>query len=131
MGYVKLRAWDNVKSEMYYTGEEDLIMFTFDSSGVVAEEIIEDNSEDGFHVEKLEHLKYMQFTGLYDNKNNEIYEGDIVSDHVGVGVVEYYHSGFRVNYNDGYCKWLFDYLVSEYRTIEVNGNIYENKELLK
>lgn len=73
---------------------------------------------------------YMQFVGLKDKKSREIYEGDIVEDHIGIGVLEFSHSGYRVNYNDGLCKWLFDYLVGEYRTIEIIGNIYSNPELL-
>ena len=75
----------------------------------------------------------MQFTGLKDCGGVEIYDGDIVSDHVGIGVVEYSDrkAAFRVNYNDGIAKWFIDYILKgEKESIKVIGNIYQNPELL-
>ena len=74
-----------------------------------------------------------QFTGLKDCNGKEIYEGDVTDDNVGIGSVEYSekYAGFRVNYHNGYCKWFYDYLDSEKRTLEIIGNIHENPELLK
>lgn len=74
-----------------------------------------------------------QFTGLLDREGVEIYEGDIVSDHVGVGQVKYSekHGAFRVCYGDGLAKWFFDYILrGERESIEVIGNIHQNQELL-
>jgi len=76
----------------------------------------------------------MQYTGLKDKNGKEIYEGDIISDHVGIGEVEYVerHAAFRVNYHDGQAKWFYDYfLQGERESIEWIGNIYENPELLE
>lgn len=80
--------------------------------------------------------KVMQYTGLRDKNGVEIYEGDIIEDHIGRGVVVWWvrNAAFKVsyigeNYNKG--KWLVDYLESEYKTITVIGNIYENPELLE
>lgn len=75
-----------------------------------------------------------QFTGLLDKNGVEIYESDVVLDHVGVGVVEYNsrRSAFRVNYRDGTAKWFIDYtLKGERFSIKIIGNMHQNPELLK
>lgn len=141
MKHNKYRAWDNVENKMYYAGEEELILFMLDSSGIMAEKIIPDNSIEGFHVEKLEHLQYMQSTGLKDVNGVEIYEGDVVT-----GVENsHWHDGYDVQRGIvEYKTWLTAFYVdaSKYKTLTGGavlsdvenlksiGNIYENPELL-
>ena len=81
-----------------------------------------------------EGVELEQFTGMLDKHGMPIFEGDILSDHVGIGVVEYSEkrASFRVNYGDGLCKWFIDYnLKGELESIEVIGNIHQHAHLLE
>ncbi|AOH54460.1 hypothetical protein ABE28_008855 [Peribacillus muralis] len=150
MREVKYRAWDNVENKMYYPGEEENIHFYFDSSGIVAERFIEEEvctpeGERGMYggTEKLEHHKYMQYTGLKDNASEEehpmeIFESDILFDPVNdeyyiVTWDESYANFFLKNIDDSLGKPDYDF--AEYDTdvcdgLYVVGNIHENPELL-
>ena len=70
-------------------------------------------------------------TGLKDNNGVAVYEGDIVIDHNGKGVIEYVDkkASFRVNYKNGEAKWFIDYLKFD-GWIEVIRNKYDNPDLL-
>ncbi|MGO1190295.1 YopX family protein [Vibrio casei] len=77
----------------------------------------------------------MQFTGVRNKIGIEIYEGDVISDNVGVGVVIYNEklAAFKVSYvtPKGIGKWFIDFLGRELECLEVLGNIHENPELLE
>lgn len=75
-------------------------------------------------------LIVMQYTGLKDRHGREIYEGDIVSHpskELDRAEVKFTNGLFRIVAKDGrddllyYCN----------NIIEVIGNIYQNKDLLK
>lgn len=116
---IKFRAWfDNGKAQdMFFVGDAYGTTHDLDCCWYLA---------DGQPV------TLMQFTGLHDKNGVEIFESDIVQDHIGVGVVEWHSAAFKVNYRDGWAKWFYDYtLKGEFESIEVIGNIYQNPELLK
>ena len=75
-------------------------------------------------------LKIMQYTGLKDKNNKEIYEGDIF--HIGskkiLYVVEWIDCGLKGRQIKN-KSWIgLDYWKDD---IEIIGNIYENSELIK
>lgn len=154
----KFRAWDNVDFKMYYLGEEENIHFYFNSNGIMAERFINiktvvvDEEIDDVHYEKLEHLKYMQYTGLKDKNGTEIFEGDIVTykhtkfkadeEDNWLGDTETYNRNYAVEYvntfhQNGYRlkNKNINFLICRSKLcsgeVEVIGNIYENPELLE
>jgi len=70
-----------------------------------------------------------QYTGLKDRNSKEIYEGDILKDHSGVGEVEWVqeHCAFRVFVKDPDFGNMYMALESDgqMKYTEVIGNIYE------
>ncbi|MCM3241303.1 YopX family protein [Cytobacillus oceanisediminis] len=141
MREIKFRAWDNVDFKMYYTGEENNIHFYFDSTTIIAErfkDIYVDTPEGDRYpdvgYEKLEHLKYMQYTGLKDKNGKEIFEGDIVERNVlAFGEVRTFIGQVKMFE----CAWWIDTesaavpLWDEMHELKIIGNIYENPELLE
>lgn len=114
---IKFRAWDIEENEM------------------LSDVSIQDDTWDmlnEFLKYKRDELIFSQFTGLFDKNGVEIYEKDLVDDGngMGIGIVEFIDSAYRVNYKNGFAKWFFDYLKNERVHIEVVGNTYENPELL-
>jgi len=129
---IKFRAWDKKRKRIYEVIH--LMRSTFEGIWCIGKgrNIIEDKE---IHIDiQPDKCEVMQFTGLKDSHGKEIYEGDIVSDHIGVGVIEYVekYAAFRINYQNMECKWFYDYtLDGERESIEVIGNIYENPELIR
>jgi len=134
MREIKFRAW--IKDSWLYEKEEDNPMIY--------------NWQDTIFVESMafqpDDIPIMQYTGLKDRTGREIYEGDIVESKLYpfytdegrnyLGVIEWF---------DGDACWYLDMrvvsdrvrgyavggMLSEYRELEVIGNIYENPELLQ
>ncbi len=79
-------------------------------------------------IEKNPHIHFMQFTGLLDKNGKEIYEGDICS-YLTSNLIK-----MREKVVFKSCKFCFhnyDYCLSDYKGLEVIGNIYDNPELLE
>lgn len=123
---IKFRAWDKaLKRWTNYSIDDDLLMF-YDKQG----ECWEIDREG-------ERFILCQYTGLKDNGDREIYEGDIVK------AISFARWIGVVKYSDENQAFIFDDLDKKYRGkstvfmnqfndgFEILGNIYENPELLK
>ena len=128
MREIKFRAWHKGKKEIVNVEEIDFMNKVIN----YIDNDYENNRQEiiGAYFENIE---LMQYTGLKDMKEKEIYEGDIVklrANH-GIGVIKY---------SDEWGAFIVEYIkprplavlgMDYYKEdIEVLGNIYENPELL-
>jgi uncharacterized phage protein (TIGR01671 family) len=125
MREIKFRAWDKDTDKMF-----NIIRLSFRDLEVNYTEIslTYNGGERGLDWNDLSHVELMQYTGLKDKNNKEIYEGDIVTGPYGKELVEWDDIGggfnpFIVTDQDGN----HDLVASN---CEVLGNIYENPGLL-
>ena len=120
MREIKFKAWDKLNKEMF-----NVESINFQERKVY---------RDIVSYRKFNDIELMQYTGLKDMGEKEIYEGDIVklrANH-GIGVVKYY---------DEWGAFVVEYIkprplavlgMNYYKEdIEILGDIYENSELIK
>lgn len=123
----KFRAWDETEKHMYNW-----------------ENLFNQNLKNIFTIPEQCGYNIMQYTGLHDENGKEIYEGDIIefSYDMFVGNFDTFVAKGKVVFEEGaFYVEAFEnerttegeaYLLYSINldTIEVIGNIYENKELL-
>ena len=79
----------------------------------------------------LEETPIMQYTGLKDKNNKEIYEGDIVTLHNGKYKVIFNTKEARFVLRDDEFEMNIPFTNNNNKRMEIIGNIYENPELIK
>lgn len=112
---IKFRAWEKNLKEMILVEEID-----FNSLMI--------NQSTAWRF--IDEVELMQYTGLKDKNGTEIYEGDIVLDKLNneYGEVVFDEGCFLVLWQEGQNTV---YQATREFYIEVVGNVYENKNLLK
>lgn len=120
MRKIKFRAWDRVRKKW-------LTRFYVGMSSDVYDVIF-----GGWR--KLDDINLIQFTGIKDKNDKEVYEGDIIKACIYGDEepqkldVEFRNGAFIIDYEDSEYDCIN---VGEFvGTIEIIGNIYENQELM-
>jgi uncharacterized phage protein (TIGR01671 family) len=134
MREIKFRAWDTRPNMSSKRIDEALVKdgklkkMVYFGLGRLDEDLI---------ISSMSYLegdyKLMQFTGLKDKNEKEIYEGDVVKyKHCGWDCpeeeFEYMEVKWEKDLEDGFCGFE---IPASWAVFKVIGNIYENPELLK
>jgi uncharacterized phage protein (TIGR01671 family) len=136
----KFKIWDIERKRMYHLLEDGWSFGTCECDRAVS-------WEDVFAEKDIkDKLIPLQYTGLRDKNEKEIYEGDVVKVHPfsyengfysgKVGEIRYLYGAFGFYKEDRNEKFIFNplHLEIEFDVIEhyeVIGNIFDNSELLK
>lgn len=134
MRVIKFRAWDNKNNRMIQF-EPLSGVWDCEANTVIEAQAIDDDQS---LRPPGNDCVLMQYTGLKDKNDCEIYEGDIIS-HSGAYSSTVTWTMSTGNYDEGWVGFNlspdYDYdgeeVLTTLKTVEVIGNIHEHPELLK
>ncbi|NHI48010.1 hypothetical protein FDE94_09035 [Clostridium botulinum] len=141
MREIKLRAWDKIDEKI-----REVTLIDFEYKKV---KLLNDYTGESY-LRDFEEVILLEYTGLKDKNDKEIYEGDIVKYTFDLPESQYVtKNGLKIRIAEVFwCNWrssfavyangnsklansdLFRYVRNGNR-VEVIGNIYDNPELLK
>ncbi|MCL4581419.1 hypothetical protein YWH7199_08420 [Fusobacterium nucleatum YWH7199] len=123
MREIKFRAWLKEKK----------IMGEVLGIDILHKEIFFSNEDvDCYEHTDFKNIELMQYTGLKDMKEKEIYEGDILFESFREKYykVIFENGSFRAEFEGDFEEYSFDLIDVVAQGYEVVGNIYQNPELL-
>lgn len=121
MREIKFRAWHKEKK----------IMGEVLGIDILHKEMFFSNEDiDCYEHTDFKDIELMQYTGLKDKNNKEIYEGDIVILHNGKYKVIFNTEEARFVLRDDEFEMNIPFTNNNNERMEVLGNVYENLELL-
>ena len=123
MRKIKFKAWHKEKK----------IMGEVLGIDILHKEMFFSNEDvDCYEHTDFKDIELMQYTGLKDKNNKEIYEGDILSDgnNEKPYKVIFENGSFRAEFEGDFEEHSFDLIDVVTQGCEVVGNIYKNPELL-
>ena len=126
MREIKFRAWHKEKKEMIDNARPDFFckqLHYLCGNSAGGQDVLGVSTED---------IELMQYTGLKDKNEKEIYEGDILSDgnNDKPYKVIFENGSFRAEFEGDFEEYSFDLIDVVAQGCEIVGNIYENPELL-
>ncbi len=121
MREIKFRAWDTYKKIWTeYKIHEGIVFFLDKNTGVWV----------GKYDEGYKEFDLMQYTGLRDKNDTEIYDGDIVIHHSRIYKIIFNAEEARFVLRDDEFELEIPFTNNNSKRMEIVGNIYENPELL-
>lgn len=136
MRLIKFRAWDRYNKKFIY----NFLIFSKGNVETYTEckdTVLCGAQECGMQTEMRIDAKYVnQFTGLLDKNGKEIYEGDVLSciatkdpGYTGNRIVKFCHE-YRFSACEENENFGLPMIWGGFDSLEIIGNIYENKDLL-
>lgn len=118
MREIKFRAWDKINKEMF-----NVESINFQERRVYRDVVSYRDFND---------IELIQYTGLKDKNEKEIYEGDILSNgnNEKPYKVIFENGSYRAEFEGDFDEYSFDLIDIVAQGCEVVGNIYENPELM-
>ena len=119
MREIKFKAWDKLNKEMF-----NVESINFQERRVY---------RDTVSYREFNDIELIQYTGLKDKNNKEIYEGDILFESFGERYyrVIFKNGSFSTEFKGDFEEYSFDLIDVVAQSCEVVGNIYENPELME
>lgn len=121
MREIKFRAWDRFKQRWSnYKINDGTVYFMDKNTGVWY----------GGYNKRYKDFNLMQYTGLRDKNDTEIYDGDIVIHYSRIHKIIFNVEEARFVLRDDEFELEIPFTNNNSKRMEIVGNIYENPELL-